>query len=107
MASALSGYAQLPWTTLSWLGEGHTLISPMAPLGYEGHVVSSALCSPSSKMTLPDNYGDPVNQFWISPIFTAEREFALSRPKGGYDLVAAMIEQGARHVFAPRPSVMG
>ncbi|MRT05352.1 suppressor of fused domain protein [Ewingella americana] len=107
MASALSGYAQLPWTTLSWLGEGHTLISPMAPLGYEGHVVSSALCSPSSKMTLPDSYGDPVNQFWISPIFTAEREFALSRPNGGYDLVAAMIEQGARHVFAPRSPVMG
>jgi hypothetical protein len=107
MASALSGYAQLPWTTLSWLGEGHTLISPMAPLGYEGHVVSSALCSPSSKMTLPDSYGDPVNQFWISPIFTGEREFALSRPNGGYDLVAAMIEHGARHVFAPRSPVMG
>ena len=52
MASALSGYAQVPWTTLSWLGEGHTLMSPMAPLGFEGHVISSALCGPADKMRL-------------------------------------------------------
>ena len=106
MASALSGYAQIPWTTLSWLGEGHTLMSPMAPLGFEGHVISSALCGPADKMRLPKIYGDPVNLFWVSPVFTSELEFAQARPNGGFELVAAMIKNDIGYVFAPRSAVV-
>ncbi|WP_411704793.1 suppressor of fused domain protein [Edaphovirga cremea] len=105
MASALSGFAQLPWNKLSWLGEGHTLESPMAPQGYEGFVLSSALCSPSSKVDMPTIYDDKVNLYWATPVFTSEREFAHSMPNGGYELVAKLIAQGNNHVFVPREAV--
>ncbi len=35
MASALAGFAHAPWARLTWIGEGHTLESDVAPLGYE------------------------------------------------------------------------
>ena len=106
MASAMSEYAQLPWTTLSWLGEGHTLLSPVAPLGYEGHVVSAELGAPLGKLEMPRSYGDPVNLFWISPIVATELEFAQSRPNGGHALVAMLTEAGVQPVFAPRAPVV-
>ncbi|MDU6412155.1 MAG: suppressor of fused domain protein [Yersiniaceae bacterium] len=106
MASALSGFAQLPWTTINWLGEGHTVESPMAPQGYEGFVLSDALCSPASKVPMPKVYGDKVNLYWASPIFTPEREFAHSQPNGGFELVKKLIEAGVGHVFVPRGPVL-
>ncbi|MEG3134503.1 suppressor of fused domain protein [Rouxiella sp. T17] len=106
MASAMSAYAQLPWETLSWLGEAHTLLSPVAPLGYEGHIVSAKLGEPLGKIDLPQTYGDPVNLFWITPIFASEIEFAQGRPNGGHELVALLIESGLQPVFAPRSPVI-
>jgi len=106
MASALSEYAQLPWNTLSWLGEGHTLLSPVAPLGYEGHIISAALGASRGAWALPRCYGDPVNLLWASPIFASELAYAQSRPNGGYELVAMLLENGVRGEFAPRSSVV-
>jgi len=102
MASAISGYAQLPWESLTWLGEGHTLVSPAAPLGYEGHIISAALGASVGKFALPGCYGDPVNLLWASPLFASELEFAQSRPSGGQELVVMMTEAGVEAVFAPR-----
>lgn len=106
MASAMSSYAQLPWTTLSWLGEGHTLLSPVAPLGYEGHVISSGLGDSLGKFELPRCYGDPVNLLWITPIVATEVEFAQSRPNGGNELISLLREAGIGPVFAPRATVV-
>ncbi len=38
MASALAGFAHVPWNKITWLGEGHTLESAVAPQGYEGYI---------------------------------------------------------------------
>ena len=71
MASALAGFAHVPWAKITWFGEGHTLESEVAPLGYEGYVLSSAFYPYNDHLRLPEQYGDPVNIFWASPVFEA------------------------------------
>lgn len=105
MASALAGFAHAPWARLTWIGEGHTLESDVAPLGYEGYILSSSFYPHSAHLTLPQQYGDPVNLFWASPVFTAERQLAHATPNGGHDLVNRLREQGVDHIFRPRQPV--
>ncbi|MFA3778093.1 suppressor of fused domain protein [Yersinia sp. 1652 StPb PI] len=106
MASALAGFAHVPWSKITWLGEGHTLESAVAPKGYEGYILSSALYADADNLTLPLQQGDPVNMYWVSPVFTSEREFAHSVPNGGYDLLKKLQQQGINHVFTPRQPVI-
>ena len=106
MASALAGFAHVPWSKITWLGEGHTLESAVAPQGYEGYILSSALYADADNLTLPYQQGDPVNMYWVSPVFTREREFAHSVPNGGYDLLKKLKQQGVNHIFSPRQPVI-
>ncbi|CND96698.1 suppressor of fused domain protein [Yersinia nurmii] len=106
MASALAGFAHVPWGKISWLGEGHSLESEVAPQGYEGYVLSANLYPEHASLTLPQLQGDPVNIYWASPIFTSEREFAHSLPNGGYDLLVKMRQRQVNHIFAPREPVI-
>ncbi|MEG9604928.1 suppressor of fused domain protein [Serratia nematodiphila] len=105
MASALAGFAHAPWARLTWIGEGHTLESDVAPLGYEGYILSSSFYPHHAHLALPQQYGDPVNLFWASPVFTAERQLAHATPNGGHDLVHRLREQGVDHIFRPRQPV--
>ncbi|EKN4694337.1 suppressor of fused domain protein [Yersinia ruckeri] len=106
MASALAGFASVPWSKISWLGEGHTLESDVAPQGYEGYVLSAHLYPDADSLTLPLQQDDPVNIYWVSPIFTSEREFAHSTPSGGLDLLAKMRQRQINHIFTPREPVI-
>lgn len=106
MASALAGFAHVPWSKITWFGEGHTLESSAAPQGYEGYILSSALYSDAGNLTLPQQQGDPVNIYWASPVFTSERAFAHSVPNGGHDLLKKLQQQGVSHIVAPRQAVI-
>ncbi|MBI0183642.1 suppressor of fused domain protein [Yersinia pestis subsp. pestis] len=106
MASALAGFAHVPWNKITWLGEGHTLESAVAPQGYEGYILSSALYADADHLTLPHQQDDPVNIYWASPIFTRERELAHSVPNGGSDLLKKLQQQGVNHIFSPRQAVI-
>ncbi|CNL01773.1 Suppressor of fused protein (SUFU) [Yersinia pseudotuberculosis] len=106
MASALAGFAHVPWNKITWLGEGHTLESAVAPQGYEGYILSSALYADADHLTLPPQQDDPVNIYWASPIFTRERELAHSVPNGGSDLLKKLQQQGVNHIFSPRQAVI-
>ncbi|AKF39008.1 TPA: suppressor of fused domain protein [Yersinia enterocolitica] len=106
MASALAGFAHVPWGKITWLGEGHTLESEVAPQGYEGYILSSKLYDNADSLILPLQQDDPVNIYWASPVFASEREFAHSAPNGGYDLLKKLQQQGVNHIFSPRESVI-
>ncbi|HFJ4328640.1 suppressor of fused domain protein [Serratia liquefaciens] len=105
MASALAGFAHVPWSKITWFGEGHTLESEVAPQGYEGYVLSSSFYPYHEHLSLPKQYGDPVNIFWASPVFEAERLLAHATPNGGHELVNKLREQGVDHIFRPRQPV--
>ncbi|AHG21718.1 Suppressor of fused protein (SUFU) [Chania multitudinisentens RB-25] len=102
MASALAGFVHVPWARITWFGEGHSLESEAVPQGYAGYVLSSSFYPEQGRLNLPQQYGDPVNLFWASPVFGAERERAQAAPHGGHDLVNKLREQGVDHVFRPR-----
>lgn len=106
MASALAGFSHVPWGKITWLGEGHTLESTVAPQGYEGYILSSELYADADNLALPLQQGDPVNIYWASPIFTSEREFAHSTPNGGIDLLKKLQQQGVNQIFVPRQPVI-
>jgi hypothetical protein len=105
MASALAGFAHVPWAQLTWIGEGHSLASEVAPPGYEGYLMSSSFYPYSEHLVLPKQYGDPVNIYWATPVFESERELAQSTSQGGSDLVNKLREQGIDHIFRPRQPV--
>jgi len=106
MASALAGFAHLPWSRLSWLGEGHTLTSTMAPVGFEGFILSGALGKEEGQFPLPRYDGEKVNLLWAAPVTQPEREFAQAEENGGYQLVARLLQYGAGHVFRARQQVV-
>ena len=106
MASALAAFAHLPWARLSWIGEGHTLESSVAPVGFEGFILSGALAREAGQFPLPKRDGEKVNLLWASPLTTAEREFAQADDNGGYQLVARLLQYGSGHIFRPRQQVV-
>lgn len=106
MASALAGFAHVPWGKITWLGEGHTLESEVAPQGYEGYILSSKFYDNADSLILPFQQDDPVNIYWASPVFASEREFAHGVPNGGYDLLKKLQQQGVNYIFSPRESVI-
>lgn len=106
MASALAGFAHLPWDRLSWLGEGHTLSSSMAPVGFEGFILSGALGREAGQFPLPRFDDEKVNLLWAAPVTQLEREFAQAEENGGYQLVARLLQYGAGHIFRARQQVV-
>lgn len=106
MASALAGFAHMPWSRISWLGEGHTLASSVAPVGFEGFILSSALACESGQFPLPKREGEKVNLLWAAPVTPLEREFAQADEHGGLDLVARLLQSGGGHIFRARQQVV-
>lgn len=106
MASALASFAHLPWQQITWLGEAHTLASGMAPIGFDGFILSSELAGQTGHFTLPKREGEKVNLLWAAPVTTAEREFADTADNGGAALIALLRETGNDHIFRPRQQVV-
>lgn len=106
MASALASFAHLPWARLSWVGEGHTLTSAVAPVGFEGFILSGELGGEEGQLMLPKREGDKVNLLWTSPVTAAEREFAEAEEDGGHQLVAKLLAEGCSHIFRPRQQLV-
>lgn len=106
MASALASFAHFPWARLSWLGEGHTLESSVAPVGFEGFLISGELSGEAGQFKLPKSDGEKVNLLWTTPVTTAERELAEAEESGGNQLVERLRQEGCNHVFRPRPQVV-
>ncbi|WP_034944927.1 suppressor of fused domain protein [Erwinia oleae] len=106
MASALAGFAHYPWARLSWLGEGHTLESAVAPVGFDGFILSGALAGEAGQLALPKRDGEKVNLLWTTPVTAAEREFAEAGDNGGLRLIEKLREYGAHHIFLPRQQVV-
>lgn len=104
MASGISSVADLPWRSLSWLGEGHTIHSSSVPPPFESFILSAALES-GLNINLPPMYDDKVNLYWASPITQEEREFAHQQPNGGYTLLEKMIDQDITHVIKRRTTI--
>ncbi|MBV4367690.1 suppressor of fused domain protein [Erwinia sp. BNK-24-b] len=103
MASALANFAHFPWARLSWLGEGHTLSSAVAPVGFEGFLLSAEL---GERFTLPQREGEKVSLLWATPVTAAEQEFAEKEARGGFELVERLTESGHDHIFRPRPQLV-
>lgn len=106
MASGLASIAHLPWSQLSWLGEGHTVSSTQAPVGFEGFILSSVLGRDAGQFTLPKREGDKVNLLWAAPITRQEQTFATATESGGDELVARLLQYGVGHVFRARQQVV-
>lgn len=106
MASALASFAHFPWARLSWLGEGHTLESAVAPVGFAGFLLSAELCGEEGQFNLPKRDGEKVNLLWASPVTLAERELAEAGENGGNQLIERLRESGANHIFRPRHQVV-
>ncbi|CCP06659.1 suppressor of fused domain protein [Erwinia amylovora] len=105
MASALAGFAHMPWARLSWLGEGHTLDSALAPVGFAGFVLSGLLAGDAGQFALPKRHGDQVNLLWAAPVTAPELEFARRETDGGQLLVARLLQYGCGHIFRARQQV--
>ncbi|MDN4626510.1 suppressor of fused domain protein [Erwinia sp. DT-104] len=103
MASALASFAHFPWARLSWLGEGHTLSSAVAPIGFEGFLLSASL---GDSFTLPPREGEKVTLLWATPVTAAEQEFVEQEPQGGLQLVERLTEAGCNPVFRARPELV-
>lgn len=100
MASALAGFAHVPWNKITWLGEGHTLESAVAPQGYEGYILSSALYADADHLTLP--LSRTIRSIYIGPVlFLPASELAHSVPNGGSDLLKNYSSKGLI-IFSPR-----
>lgn len=106
MASALAGFAHMPWSRLSWLGEGHTLESALAPVGFAGFVLSSALAGDAGQLALARRSGDKVNLLWAAPATAPELDFAQRDTDGGQQLVERLLQHDCGHIFRARPQVI-
>ena len=106
MASALAEFAHLPWARLTWLGEGHTLASEVAPVGFESFLLANALADDSAQFNLPKRDGDRPNLLWATPITEAERQFAQADELGGQQLAELLMAAGNNHIFRPRQQVV-
>ena len=106
MASALAEFAHLPWARLTWIGEGHTLASEVAPVGFESFLLANGLAGENAQLRLPKRDGDRPNLLWATPITEAERLFAQADDRGGQQLLQRLLAQGSDHVFRPRQEVV-
>lgn len=106
MASALAEFAHLPWARLTWLGEGHTLASEVAPVGFESFLLAGALADESAQLALPKRDGERPVLLWSTPITEAERAFAQAHETGGQQLAERLLAVGNTHVFRPRQQVI-
>jgi len=106
MASALAEFAHLPWARLTWIGEGHTLASEVAPVGFESFLLANDLAPEAAQFRLPKRDGDRVNLLWSTPITEAERQFAQADDRGGQQLLQRLLADGNNHVFRPRQEVV-
>lgn len=106
MASALAEFAHLPWARLTWIGEGHTLASEVAPVGFESFLLANGLAPEVAQFRLPKRDGDRPNLLWATPITEAERQFAQSAERGGQQLLQRLQAEGNDHIFRPRQEVV-
>lgn len=106
MASALAEFAHLPWARLTWIGEGHTLASEVAPVGFESFLLANALAPEAASLRLPKRDGDRPELLWATPITEAERHFAQSDEQGGQQLLQRLLAEGNSHIFRPRQEVV-
>ncbi|PIJ48846.1 Suppressor of fused protein (SUFU) [Erwinia sp. OLTSP20] len=105
MASALARFAPFPWQQIDWLGEGHTLLSDVAPPGFEGFILSATLADEQARFMLPPREGEKVNLLWTVPVTSAERGLVQADDNGGEQLISRLVQAGIGHVFRPRKSV--
>lgn len=107
LLSSLAGY---PWSSLSWLGEGHTmrynsgsvaavLMTAKPPDTVLGSILKRRSVSPPNLSGLVDRSGDPVNVLWVLPISTQEQ--TLAELNGTSTVVAALSKQGRGWVCRP------
>lgn len=71
LAEYMSAQARLPWSLLTWLGPGHTIGCDAWP---SSRFTAAALVDvhpAQRRLTLPDQFGDPVTVLWLLPL-TAE-----------------------------------
>lgn len=103
-ASYLSGQSNLPWTTFSWLGPGHTV--PCDALPGTGFSAVLLLHSPpgSPVVSLPAFRGDPVKVLWAVAI--TEKERALAMEGGSDELVQRLTRAGVGWLTTSRGSVV-
>jgi hypothetical protein len=103
MAISLSGFVNIPWKNISWLGEGHTIDSAQMPPPFAGVVLSSAIYNgPEINLEL---FNDKINLLWAIPILQEEIDFKSSRDNGGFQLVEKMINQDVSWITVRRPAV--
>ncbi|MFL1675005.1 suppressor of fused domain protein [Paenibacillus dendritiformis] len=77
MLQYISGQANLPWTYLTFVANGHTIPCGEIGLSHE-RFTAVALAQPphAPAIALPQIGGDPVNLLWMIPITEEERHYA-------------------------------
>ena len=78
----------------------------MAPVGFEGFLLSAELGGETGQLPLPRREGERVNLLWTTPVTAAEQAFAMAEEGGGMQLVTLLQQEGASHIFRPRQQVV-
>lgn len=82
----LSGQSNLPWTNYTWLGAGHTLPCDSWNNGLYEYALLKSTHNSIPSLTLPAQFGDPVNMLWFIPITATERMKAMNEGSESLDL---------------------
>lgn len=104
MAGLISGVADRPWKLLTWLGEGHTILSQELPKPFESVIVTKGAGN-SPAVEMPVVYGDPVNLYWMLPITQLERAYAHHMPDAGSLLINKLAENDIYYMATKRPEL--
>ena len=77
MASALANYAHYPGAASTGWGRAYAP-SSVAPVGFEGFLLSAELGGETGQLPLPRREGERVNLLWTTPVTAAEQAFAMA-----------------------------
>lgn len=107
IARCLSAQAARPWSTLSWLGHGHTICTDAMPDNATGPPWTAVLLladPPGAPVTeLPGYRDDPVTLLWMVPITEPERDYAMEH--GSEALCDILWRAGVNWRVCSRPEV--
>lgn len=93
----INGISDLPWDSIHWLGDGHTVNFQGFPGDRFPYVLLTHQLSVFPQLPLPEYRGSKVNFLWLIPITESERQFAMEQ---GSDILIQALEAIGESVFS-------
>ena len=82
IANSLSGLAALPWSQVTWLGEGHTVSFSLGEGVRFDNVLLTSRLSGLPQLELTPVHDEQVRMLWLIPIHQTERQAFHTRGDG-------------------------